>query len=149
MWGILTLVATWAFLYEGKEWQASERFGVAAAVLSNVGCDLAVAVGVATERRLLTYSTLLVGAVQVAPRRCACAWQACQGTGARLLRALVLVASSSRSRMPTSPKLKVSKSSGLQIGLCRLVHHQVSMPALSLRAASPCVHSCSALWHVH
>ena len=53
----------------------SERFGVAAAVLSNVGCDLAVAVGVATERRLLTYSTLLVGAVQVAPRRCACAWQ--------------------------------------------------------------------------
>ena len=32
MWGILTLVATWAFLYEGKEWQASERFGVAAAV---------------------------------------------------------------------------------------------------------------------
>ena len=75
MWGILTLVATWAFLYEGKEWQASERFGVAAAVLSNVGCDLAVAVGVATERRLLTYSTLLVGAVQVAPRRCACAWQ--------------------------------------------------------------------------
>ena len=75
MWGVLTLVATWAFLYDGKEWQASERFGVAAAVLSNVGCDLAVAVGVATERRLLTYSTLLVGAVQVAPRLCACAWQ--------------------------------------------------------------------------
>ena len=68
MWGLLTLVATWAFLYAGKEWQTSERFGVAAGVLSNVGCDLVVAVGVSTERRLLTFSTLLVGAVQVAPR---------------------------------------------------------------------------------
>ena len=77
MWGLLTLVATWAFLYAGKEWQTSERFGVAAGVLSNVGCDLVVAVGVSTERRLLTFSTLLVGAVQVAPRASAraCTWQ--------------------------------------------------------------------------
>lgn len=74
MWGVLTLVATWAFLYAGKEWETSERFGVAAGVLSNVGCDLVVAVGVTTERRLLTFSTILVGAVQVAPRVSACGW---------------------------------------------------------------------------
>ena len=42
MWGVLTLVATWAFLYAGKEWQTSERFGVAAGVLSKnrMGCRM-------------------------------------------------------------------------------------------------------------
>ena len=78
-------------------------------------------------------------------RRCAYPWQFCQGTSAHRLWDLPLVASSSRSRTPTSPKLKVSKSSVLQIAGCVLVHNQVSMHTLSLGAASPCAHSCSAL----
>ena len=48
-------------------------------------------------------------------RRRACSWQACQGTGARLLRALLLVASSRSSRIATRTKVKVSRTSPPQI----------------------------------